>query len=127
MGHHPGREAIGVGLRLRSLQILERLLAGFPGLGRDRLHELVVGAVYLVQHMNATQYAVECDAAAQWVFAHIDAFPLRPPASPKGDFQVNPAVTCTQFKRAVQLGRAAVQHVAFYAVLQRPLPQKSAG
>lgn len=48
MGHHPGREAIGVGLRLRSLQVLERLFAGFPDLGRDCLHEFVVGAVDLV-------------------------------------------------------------------------------
>ena len=58
MGHHPGREAIGVGLRLRSLQVLERLFAGLPGLGRDRLHELVVGAVHLVHHMGAAQDAI---------------------------------------------------------------------
>ena len=59
MGHHPGRESIGVGLRLRSLQVLEGLFAGFPGFSRDRLHEFVVGAVDLVHHMRAAQDAVE--------------------------------------------------------------------
>ena len=88
MGHHPGGEAIGVGLRLRSLKVLERLFARLPGLGRDALQELVVGAVDLVHHMCAAQYAIECDAAAQCAFAHIDAFPMRSAASAKGDFQV---------------------------------------
>jgi hypothetical protein len=63
--HHFSREAIGVGLRLGSLQVLERLFAGFPGLGRDRLHELVVGAVDLVHHTGAAQDAVERDVAAR--------------------------------------------------------------
>jgi hypothetical protein len=84
VGHHPGGEAIGVGLGLGSLQVLERLFAGLPGLGRDRLQELVVGAVDLVHHMRAGQDAVERDAAAQRAFAHVDAFPKRPAASVKG-------------------------------------------
>jgi hypothetical protein len=46
--HYPGGEAIGVGLGLRPLQVLERLFAGLPGLGRDRLQQRVVGAVDLI-------------------------------------------------------------------------------
>src|SRR6266568_3643142 len=80
--HHLGREAIGVGLRLRSLQVLEGLFAGFPDLGRDRLHLLVVGAVHLVHHVGAAQDAVEGDAAAQRAFTHIDAFPMCSAVSP---------------------------------------------
>jgi hypothetical protein len=86
VGHHPSGEAIGVGLGLRSFQILEGFFAGFPGLGRDRLEELVVGAVDLVHHMRASQDAIERDAAAQRAFAHINAFPMRPATSPEGDF-----------------------------------------
>ena len=108
MGHHLGREAIGVGLSLRSLQVLEGLFAGFPGLGRDRLQELVVGAVDLIHHMRAGQDAVERDAAAQRAFAHIDAFPMRPAASAEGDFQVKTAVAGAHGVGAVQLGGAAV-------------------
>ncbi len=106
--HHLGREAVGVGLRLGPLQVLEGLIAGFPGLSRDRLHELVVGAVHLVHHMRAAQDAVERNTAAQCAFAHINAFPMCPATSPKGDFQVNPAVAGTQGVGAVQLGCAAV-------------------
>ena len=108
MGHHPGGEAIGVGLCLGSLQILERLFAWFPGLGRDRLQELIVGAVDLVHHMRASQDAVERDAAAQRAFAHIDSFPMRPAASPEGDFQVKAAVAGSHGVGALHLGGAAV-------------------
>jgi len=90
--HNFGREAIGVCLGLRSFEILEGFFAGFPGLGRDRLHELVVGAVHLFHLMRAGQDAIERDAAAQRAFTHINAFPMRPAASPEGDFQVKSAV-----------------------------------
>ena len=92
MGHYPDGEAIGIRLRLRSFQILERLFAGLPGRGRDRLQELVVGAVDLVHHMGAGQDAVERDAAAQRAFAHIDAFPVCLATTSKGDFQAKAAV-----------------------------------
>jgi hypothetical protein len=108
VGHHFGREAIGVGLGLRSLQVLKRLFAGLPGLGRDRLQELVVGAVDLVHHMRAGQDAVERDAAAQRAFAHVDAFPMRPATSAKGDFQVKATVAGAHGVGAVQLGGATV-------------------
>ena len=108
MRHHFSREAIGVGLSLCSFQILECLLAGFPGLGRDRLQELVVGAVHLIHHMCAGQNAVERDAAAQRAFAHVDAFPVCPAASPEGDFQVKAAVASAHGVGAIELGGAAV-------------------
>ena len=108
VGYHPGGEAIGVGLRLRPLQVLEGLFAGFPGPGRDRLQELVVGAVDLVHHMRARQDAVERDTAAQRAFAHINELPMRPATSPKGDFQVKAAVAGAHGVGAVELGGAAV-------------------
>ena len=108
VGHHPGGEAIGVGLGLRSFEILERLFAGLPCLGRDGLDELVIGAVDLVHHMGAGQDAIERNAAAQRAFAHVDAFPMRPAASAEGDFQVKAAVARAHGVGAVQLGGAAV-------------------
>ncbi len=53
MRHHLRMESIRVGLCLRSFQILEGFFAVFPGLGRDRLHEFVVGAVHLVHYIRA--------------------------------------------------------------------------
>jgi hypothetical protein len=91
VGHHPGGEAVGVGLGLRSLQVLERLLAGLPGLGRDCLQELVVSAVDLVNHLRAGQDAVERDAATQCAFDHVDTFPMCPATAAKGDFQAKAA------------------------------------
>src|SRR5690349_3108723 len=58
--------------------------------------------------MRAGQDAVERNAGAQRAFAHVDAFPMRPAASPKGDFQVKAAVAGAHGVGAVELGGAAV-------------------
>ena len=75
--------------------------------------------------MRAGQDAVERDAAAQRAFAHVDAFPMRPAASPKGDFQVKAAVAGAHGVGAVQLGGAAVMGALPSPLLfGQPLPHR---